>query len=325
MDKVKWGVLGTADIAHYATIPGMLEADNCELFAIAGRTLDKAALFRVEFGFEKAYGSYDELLDDPLVEAVYIPLPNNLHKEWAIKAMEAGKNVLCEKPLAANATEVREMFDCAEENDVYLAEAFAYLHSPFTTDVRAAVASGRIGRPLFASSSHLYSRPANDNIRMRKETLGGALYDLGCYNISQLMWFLGEEPKNIRACAQMTEEGVDILTTGLLEFPGGARAEFTCGMVLEPEARHGDAHFAIFGEKGTIHSTAPFNGAGNLSYTVTTLEGEESITIPARQNYALEIEQFGRCVRGEETPLLDRKFSERNARVLDTILERIGY
>lgn len=325
MDKVRWGVLGTADIARYATIPGMLEADNCVLQAIAGRSLDKAAQFAEEFGFAKAYGSYDELLADPGVEAVYMPLPNDLHREWAIKAMQAGKNVLCEKPLAGTAADVEAMFDAAEQSGVLLMEAFAYLHSPFTTAVRNAITEGRIGKPLSASSTFFYSTPNGANIRMRRATLGGSVYDLGCYNISQLMWFLGEEPDDVRATAQMTEAGVDILTTGLMRFPSGARASFTCGMVLKPEARQGDARFAVFGDAGTIMSQAPFNGDGNLTYTILTPEGEESVTVPARQNYALEVEQFGRCVRGQEKPLLGREFSVRNARVIDQILESIGY
>ena len=131
MEKVRWGVIGTAGIARGETIPGMLLAENCELYAVAGRSLEKAKSFRDAFGFRKAYGSYDELLADPAVEAVYIPLPNDLHCEWSIRALQAGKHVLCEKPLAVSEEQAKRMFEAAEKNGVYLMEAFAYLHSPF--------------------------------------------------------------------------------------------------------------------------------------------------------------------------------------------------
>ena len=129
--SVKWGVLGTANIARGCTIPGMKMAENCELYAIAGRNEAKVQSYKDEFGFEKAYVGYDKLLEDPEVQAVYIPLPNNLHKEWVIKALKAGKHVLCEKPLALSAADAREMFAVAKENNVILMEAYAYLHSPY--------------------------------------------------------------------------------------------------------------------------------------------------------------------------------------------------
>ena len=131
MDKVKWGVLGTANIAKGCTIPGMKIAKNCELYAIAGRSIEKAKKFKEEFGFQKAYGSYDELIDDPDVQALYIPLPNDIHLKWVNAALNAGKHVLCEKPLALNADEARNMYNSSEDNGVYLIEAYAYLHSPY--------------------------------------------------------------------------------------------------------------------------------------------------------------------------------------------------
>ena len=145
MSKVKWGVLGTANVAAWGTIPGMQKSESCELYAIAGRSLEKAERYKSEFGFEKAYGSYDELLDDKEVQAVYIPLPNNLHKEWVIKALKAGKNVLCEKPMGLNADEIREMFKVAEESGSLLMEAYAYLHSPYVLSLVKDVKSGVIG------------------------------------------------------------------------------------------------------------------------------------------------------------------------------------
>ena len=142
---VKWGVLGTANIARGCTIPGMKMAENCELYAVAGRNEEKVNRFKEEFGFKKAYVGYENLVADPDVQAVYIPLTNDLHKEWVIKSLKAGKNVLCEKPLAINADEAREMFEVAKENNVVLMEAYAYQHSPYVASLKEDIRSGIIG------------------------------------------------------------------------------------------------------------------------------------------------------------------------------------
>ena len=155
MKKIKWGVIGTAGIARSCTIPGMIQAYNCELYAIAGRSIDKAEQFKEKFGFEKAYGSYKELLDDPEVEAVYIALPNTLHYEWAVKAMKSGKHVLCEKPLAPCEKQVKELFDTAKENHVYLMEAFAYQHSPYITAIKKEIEDGTIGEVCYIDTAFI--------------------------------------------------------------------------------------------------------------------------------------------------------------------------
>ena len=145
MERVKWGVMGTAFICRRSTLPGMLQAENCELYAIAGRSREKAEQFRKEYGFAVCYDSYDELLDDPAVQAVYIPLPNTMHYEWTIKALKKGKHVLCEKPLAPTAEQAAQMFRTAHENGVFLMEAFAYQHSPYIAAIRQEIEDGTIG------------------------------------------------------------------------------------------------------------------------------------------------------------------------------------
>ena len=187
MEKVKWGVLGTADIARGQTIPGMTLAEHCERYAVAGRRLEKAESYRAEFGFQRAYGSYDELLADPEVQAVYIPLPNDIHCEWTIKALKAKKHVLCEKPLALCEAQVKEMFAAAEENGVLLMEAFAYLHSPFVKAVKEELDAGTIGEILYFESEFIAGRRPDTDIRLKKETGGGAFYDLGCYPLSMAL------------------------------------------------------------------------------------------------------------------------------------------
>ena len=154
MEKIKWGLLGTAKVARRCTMPGMLQAEDCELSAVAGRSLEKAEAFQREYGFRKAYGSYEELLADPEIQAVYIPLPNNLHPEWSIKALQAKKHVLCEKPLAPTAAQAEAMIRAAEENGVYLMEAFAYLHSPLIRAIREEIDSGAIGKLNYIESDN---------------------------------------------------------------------------------------------------------------------------------------------------------------------------
>ena len=322
MRKVKWGVLGTADIARGQTIPGMQLAEHCELYAIAGRKAEKAAAYQQEFGFRKAYGSYDELLADPEVEAVYIPLPNDLHCEWTIRALQAKKHVLCEKPLAVSEAQVREMFRAAEENGVFLMEAFAYLHSPFVQDVKAELDAGVIGDIRYFESAFITGRRPDTDIRLRKETYGGALYDLGCYAISMAMWMIGKEPERIVASAQFSEKQIDLFTSALLLYDSGTVANLDCGMLL-PQGRLD--RFRVCGTEGEISSPVEFNQCGEIPYTVVRNGVKETKTVTAPNNYALEAEQLNRCILFGEQPHVSKDFSILTARVTDRILEAIGY
>ena len=324
MRKIKWGVLGTANIAKNCTIPGMQMAENCELYAIAGRSLEKAEQFGSEFGFERIYGSYEELLADPMVEAVYIPLPNTMHCEWVIKAAKAGKHILCEKPLAPNAEQAAEMYATARENHVLLMEAFAYLHSPLIAAIKAELDQGAIGDVCFLENAFVTSDYDLSNIRMRRETLGGSLYDLGCYCISQTIWLMGE-PESVQAIADFSGEGVDRLTTGILSYANGARAAFTCGMVLPTEQYMRMDRLQIHGTKGVLRTDAEFNQAGRLSYQVIT--NGQSITryVDVPQNYSLEIAQLGRCIAFGDQPHVSADFTLANARTLDKALAATGY
>ena len=216
MRKIKWGVLGTAYIFERDTAEGMKQAENCELYAIAGRSMKKVKDFQKKYGFAKAYNSYDELLADPEVEAVYIPLPNTLHYKWSIKALQAGKHVLCEKPIAPTEKEVQEMFRVARENNVYLMEAFAYQHSPYITAILDEIKAGKIGDIKYMEAALITSDYNNNNIRMRKEMLGGCTYDLGVYCSSLILRMLVEEPDKVQAISSFSEEGVDLYTLALM-------------------------------------------------------------------------------------------------------------
>ncbi|MBR6028226.1 MAG: Gfo/Idh/MocA family oxidoreductase [Clostridia bacterium] len=322
MEKIKWGVIGTADIAHGQTIPAMKLASNCALYAIAGRSLEKAEQFRQEFGFEKAYGSYDELLSDPEVQAVYIPLPNHLHCEWAIRALNAKKHVLCEKPLALSAAEAERMFRAAEANGVHLMEAFAYLHNPLVAAVRAELEAGSIGRVRYMESAFVTTRRPDTDIRLKKETGGGAMYDLGCYPLSMALWLMDREPASVRAVAQFSERHIDLVTTTMLMYEDGAVARLDCGMIL-PASRLDRLH--IYGTEGEIHSPFEFNQPGEIPYTLIRGGKREERTVTAANNYTLEVEQLGRCIQKGETPHVSKAFSLRCAAVMDAVLSEIGY
>ena len=325
MRKINWGVIGTADIAKGCTIPGMQLAENCNLYAIAGRSIEKAYAYKEEFGFQVAYDSYEALLADPLVEAVYIPLPNELHYEWTIKALNAKKHVLCEKPLAPTPAQIKEMFACAKENGVHLMEAYAYLHSPLMAAIKNELKSGTVGDILYMESQFITSDYDISNIRMRKETYGGALYDLGCYTTTQILWMLDEEPVRVQAVADFTDQGIDSYTSGLLIFADGKKATFICAMVLATEKDRRIDCLRIHGTLGDIRTDARFNQAGELSYTLTV--GEESVvkTVATPHNYMLEVEQLGRCITDGELPFISETFTVRNARLMEKILDLIGY
>ena len=322
MRKVRWGVLGTADIAWGQTIPGMRQAEHCELYAVAGRKTEKAERYRDAFGFRKAYTGYEALLEDPEVEAVYIPLPNDLHCEWTVRALKAGKHVLCEKPLAVSEKQAEEMFRAAEENGVNLMEAFAYLHSPFVGAVRAELEAGAVGEIRYLESAFITTRRAGTDIRLRKETFGGALLDLGCYCVSMALWMMGREPDEVRAAAQFSDKKVDLFTSALLLYDGGAVADLDCGMLL-PSGRLD--RFRIHGTEGTIVSPVEFNQCGKIPYTVIRDGAAVTREVDAPNNYALETEQLSLCILRGDRPHVSKEFSLRVARVTDRIMREIGY
>lgn len=325
MRKINWGVIGTAGIAKGCTIPGMQQAENCNLYAIAGRSMEKAKAYQEEFGFQVAYDTYEALLADPKVEAVYIPLPNELHYSWTIKALNAKKHVLCEKPLAPKTSQIEEMFACAKENGVLLMEAFAYLHSPLMAAIKNEIKSGSIGDILYMESQFITSDYDISNIRMRKETYGGALYDLGCYTTTQILWMLDEEPVKVQAVADFSDHDIDTYTSGLLTFADGKKANFICAMVLATDKDRRIDCLRIHGTQGDIYCDARFNQSGDLGYTLTI--GEERVvkTVSTPHNYRLEVEQLGRCIIDGEQPHVSKEFTMKNARLMEKILEIIGY
>ena len=324
MDKVKWGILGTANIARWAAIPGFKLSKKAQVCAIAGRSLEKAKSFSDQYGFKKYYGSYEELLQDKEVQAVYIPLPNSLHKEWVLKALKAKKHVLCEKPLALNAADAQEMFSAAKENGVNLMEAYAYLHSPYIKSLKDDVKSGIIGDVDFIDTAFV-TQGYTEDIRLYKELGGGAFYDLGCYCSSMILSLIDSEVQSVKACAEFTDKGVDRMTTGYVQFKGGERASFNVGMIFGQESNSRFDRLYVHGSKGCIKSDVEYNQEGKFSYKIFVGKKVIERKIKAPQNYSLEIDNLSACVLGGSAPLISPEFSIKNAKFMDAVFKEIGY
>jgi predicted dehydrogenase len=322
MRQVNWGVLGTANIAKTQMIPAMLEASNCKLYGIAGRSKDKVDEFKKMFGFEKAYYDMEEMLEDESIEAVYIPLPNNMHKEWVIKAAKKGKHILCEKPLCGNVSDIQEMIQVCEEEGVIFMEAFAYLHSPVVKEIKQVLDSGIIGDLILMESTFFSPSNPADDIRMNRDTLGGSVYDLGCYNISLTLTMFGEEPKDVKAIAHFTDQKIDDFATAYLEFADGKKACFSTGMC---SGKHRSDRFFLHGTKGTIEAPIEFNQSGIVKYYINLNGMKEERVIEVPNNYKSEVEQLGRCITDGEQPVVSHAFSIMNGRTIDRVLEAMGY
>lgn len=290
---ISWGVLSTANIGRAAVIPAIQASRNSGLAAVASRDSERAREFASANHIERSYGSYEALLEDETIDAVYIPLPNNLHKEWTLRAAAAGKHVLCEKPIALNAAECEEMEQGAREKGVLLMEAFMYRFHPRTERVRELVRSGAIG-PLRAIQASFSFRLRNeDNIRMRPELGGGSLMDVGCYCVNVSRTLAESEPVEVQAFASWAKTGVDAQMAGTLCFEGGLFAQFDCALTLERRecyvAAGPGGHLAV--------ASAFLPGTGET--TIEEVHGRSETTrhtVPGADEYQLMVEHFADCV-----------------------------
>ena len=249
------GILGAARIAR-SFVEAVRPSAKVVVTAVASRDVERATAFAREFGIGRVHASYDALFADPDVDAVYVPLPNNLHAEWSIRAAAAGKHVLCEKPLAANAAEARAMFAAAEQNGVYLVEAYPYRAQPQTLKVRELVAAGAIGRTQLIQASFGFPLTDAANIRMDPTLAGGALMDAGSYPVSFVRTIAGAAPSRVSALSRWGATGVDVTTMATLEYPDGLLAQISCSFST---VRH--RHAFIAGDAGSI-ATTYFNDTG---------------------------------------------------------------
>ena len=228
--KLRWGVISTANIGRWAVNPAIQASSNGKLVAVASRNAERARAFAEQGNIPVSYGSYEALLEDDGIEAVYIPLPNSLHREWAIRAVKAGKHVLCEKPLAMTEAQCMEMNEAAEANGVKLMEAFMYRFHPRTEKVLAMLGQGVAGEVRMISSAFTFRLTRPDNIRFDPELGGGSLMDVGCYCVNLSRTAAGCEPVEAQAIAVQAESGVDEMMAGTLRFPNDLLASFQCGL-----------------------------------------------------------------------------------------------
>jgi predicted dehydrogenase len=303
-NKVRWGVLSTAGIGVKKVLPAMKKSEWVELAAIGSRDLAKAEQAAKTLGIAKAYGSYEELLADPSIEAIYNPLPNQLHVPWSIKAAEAGKSVLCEKPLGMTVAEAKSLLDVQRRTSVIIGEAFMVRTHPQWLRTRELIASGRIGELRSIQGFFSYFNVDPKNIRNIPECGGGALMDIGCYPINTSRFLFGEEP--VRVVSLLENDPVlkvDRLTSALLEFPSG-QATFTCSTQLVPYQR-----MQIFGTKGRIEIEIPFNAPNDRPTRIWIDDGRDLFgggiteeTFPTCDQYTLQGDVFSRSIR-EGTPV----------------------
>ena len=321
---LRWGILSTADIALRKVIPGVRTAARCEIVAIASRdgVLARGAAERL--GIPTAHASYEALLADPNVDAVYIPLPNHLHAEWTIAALRAGKHVLCEKPLAMTADDAQRMVDVAHESHRHLMEAFMYRHHPSWVAALDLVADGRIGTLTAVQSWFSYFNDDPANIRNVRDYGGGALFDIGCYSVNLSRMVFGGEPTRVAASLRRDPAtGVDVLTSAILDFEGGI-ATFSCSTRTETDQR-----VDIYGTTGRISIEIPFNIPPDRPTRVFLTAGGDPPVAPDRQvvefatadPYGVEFERFATAVLdGGPTPV-PAEDAVANLRVIESIFE----
>jgi predicted dehydrogenase len=320
-NKVRWGVLSTAKIGMKKVIPAMQKGEWCEVTAIASRDRRTAEEAARTLGIAKAYGSYEELLADPQIEAIYNPLPNQLHVPWSIKAAEAGKHVLCEKPLSLTVAEARKLQAVRDRTRVKIGEAFMVRTHPQWLRARELVASGRIGPLRSALGFFSYFNNDPKNIRNIPECGGGALMDIGCYPINTSRFMFGEEPSRVLGLLERDPQmKVDRLTSALLEFPSG-QSTFTCSTQLVPYQR---SHF--FGTRGRIEIEIPFNAPPDRPCRILIDDGRDvfgtGITteqFPICDQYTIQGDVFSRAVRGDAEVPVSLEDAVKNMAVIEAI------
>jgi len=301
--RILWGILGCARIARRGLIPGILASQSGSLHALASRDLATARAWAAQFGAPKAYGSYRELIDDPTVEAVYVPLPNELHKPWVLEAADAGKHVLCEKPLALDAHEAAEMVEHCRNQGVVLVEAFMWRHQPRTRELKRLVTSGAIGELRLIRSSFSFPIEPGD-WRLDPARGGGALWDVGCYGVNMARLFASGEPTTARANAHFGPTGVDLSLTALFELAGGVLAAIDCS--FEQPYR---CHYELVGTKGVIDvpdaylppgagkPVARWRMVGSACDSGSGADRIETLEFEAADQYAAMIDAFAQSVR----------------------------
>lgn len=320
-EKVKWGVLGAANIALKKVIPGMQRGEWCEISALASRDGAKAERAAKELGIAKSFGSYEELLADPEIEAIYNPLPNHLHVPWTIKAAEAGKHVLCEKPIGLNVEDALPLLEVRDRTGLKIEEAFMVRTHPQWIRVLELIKAERIGQVRSVMGQFSYSNPDPQNIRNIAEIGGGGLMDIGCYLISFSRLIFQDEPRRVVGLIQEdTETRTDVLTSALLDFRSGQSA-MTCSTRMTPFQR-----VQIMGTRGRIEVQIPVNAPPDRTCRILIDDGSdlfaasaETIEFPVCDQYTIQVDLFARCIREDHEPIISLEESIRNMAVIDAV------
>jgi xylose dehydrogenase (NAD/NADP) len=306
------GLLSTARI-NQEILAGAAASDKVDVVAVGSRDRARAEVYAREHGLARAHGSYDDLLADTELDAVYISLPNGLHHEWAMRALRAGKHVLCEKPYSRDPTEVLEAFDLADSVGCVLTEAFMYRHHPQTAAVKRILEENRIGRVRLVRAAFSFKLNNESDVRLAPALMGGALMDVGCYCISGARLVAGE-PKRVESESVIGPTGVDLAFYGMLRFPGDVVAQFEASFVA-PRRQE----LVVVGDGASLVVRAPWRVDWGGSVEIHRDGAVERVDIPAGNSYALQLDNFANAIAGSERVLLDRDDALGQARVIEAL------
>ena len=317
---IRFGILGAARIAPDALIKAAHNVPEAQVVAVAARDPKRAREFAATHKIPRVLATYDDLINDPELDAIYNPLPNSLHCEWTIAALRAGKHVLCEKPLASNAAEAERMANAADESGKILGEAFHYRYHPLADRVRALIAGGTLGR-LVHVEGHFSVPIPETNIRFDWNLAGGATMDLGCYPLHMIRYFSGLTPRVISAKAETGPKNIDIAMDVALELEGGVTARMSCAMKKDSVI---SATFSARGERGELRVINPIAPHRGHQLTVKTDAGEKTETVPGDTTFTHQLRAFIKAVRGEAKFPTDGAEGIINMRVIDDVYRAAG-
>jgi predicted dehydrogenase len=319
MNKVRWGILSTAKIGREKVIPGMQAGKYCDIVAIASRDLERANAVAKSLNIHKVLDSYEALISDPEIDAVYIPLPNHLHVEWAIKALEANKHVLCEKPIGLASAEVQQLLDASKERPhLKVMEAFMYRFHPQWQHAKKLVADGKVGELKTIHSFFSYYNIDPNNIRNKKDAGGGGIMDIGCYCISLSRFIFNAEPTRVFGMAEYNPDTqTDRLASGILDFSTGT-STFTCSTQLMPYQR-----VNILGTEGRIEIEIPFNAPPDKAtgLWLHTKSGSEKIRFDAVDQYTIQGDMFSKAIIDNTTVPTPLEDALSNMKVIEGIFQ----
>jgi predicted dehydrogenase len=322
MSKIKWGILSTANIGVKRVIPAIIAGDRGSIVAVASRDARKAAGIAAQFNIPRSYDTYQALLDDAEIDAIYNPLPNHLHVEWTVKALEAGKHVLCEKPIALDAGQAQAIVAARDRSGKRVVEAFMVRFHPQWHRVRELVREGRIGTVRAIQSAFVFSVLDPNNVRNRADIGGGALYDVGCYPIITARYLFGTEPdRAIALCDRDADLGVDRVTSGMLRFPGGGQLVFSSALQLAPYQR-----VVVLGSEGRIELAVPFTPAKEHGCRIVidsgkSLDGSSAVyeDLAPVDQFKLQCDLAAAVFQGDCTQEFPIEDAIANMRVIDAL------